>query len=94
MKFLYCLLIIVYYVKSKLPPNKITSEYILLPRGSDGVEVPWYQNGGTWYNTLQMWWNLVPKVKVPIPSLHESVPMIDNLSSMDVFGIPRTNFSV
>ena len=37
--------------------------------------MPWYQRGGTWYNIVQMWWNLVPKVGVPVPSLYESVPL-------------------
>ena len=55
--------------------------------------VPWHQRGGTWYNIVQMWWNLVPKVEVQVlvPSLYESVPI--KISSMDGFGIPRTNFS-
>ena len=52
--------------------------------------VPWYQRGGTWYNIVQMWWNLVPNVGVPVPSLYESVPI--KISSLDDFGIPRTNF--
>ena len=58
--------------------------------GGDRVVVPWYQRGGTWYNILQVWWNLVPKVGVSVPSLYESVPI--KISSMDNFGIPRTNF--
>ena len=53
--------------------------------------VPWYQRDGTWYNIVQMWWNLVPKVEVPIPSLYVSAPI--KISSLDDFGIPRTNFS-
>ena len=40
--------------------------------GVDRVVVPWYQRG---YNIVQMWWNLVPKVGVPVPSLYESVPI-------------------
>ena len=31
------------------------------------------------------------KGRVPVPSLYESVPI--KISSMDVFGIPRTNVS-
>ena len=58
--------------------------------GGDRVVVPWYQRGGTWYNIVQMWWNLVPKVRVPVPSLYESVPI--KISSLDDFGISRTNF--
>ena len=38
-----------------------------------------------------MWWNLVPKVGVPVPSVYESVPI--KISSMDVCGIPRTNLA-
>ena len=63
----------------------------LLFRGGDRVVVPWYQRGGTWYKIVHLWWNLVPKVGVPVPNLYESVPI--KISSMDVFGIPRTNFS-
>ena len=32
--------------------------------GGDMAVVPWYQRGGTWYNIVQMWWNLAPKVGV------------------------------
>ena len=56
----------------------------------DRVVVPWYQRGGTWYNIMQMWWDLVPKVEVPVPSLYESATI--KISCMDDFGIPRTNF--
>ena len=59
--------------------------------GGDRVVVPWYERDGNWYNIVQMWWNLVPKVGVSVPSLYESVPI--KMSSMDDFGIPRTNFS-
>ena len=51
--------------------------------GGDRVVVPWYQ-------IVQIWWNLVPKIGVPVPSLYDSVPI--KLSSLDDFGIPRTNF--
>ena len=51
--------------------------------------VPWYQRDGAWYNIVQMWWNLLPKVGVPVPSLYESVAI--KISSMDDFRIPRTN---
>ena len=58
--------------------------------GDDRVVVPWYQRGGTRYNIVQMWWNLVPKVGVPVPCLYESVPI--KISSLDDFGISRTKF--
>ena len=58
--------------------------------GGDRVVVPWYQRGGTWYNIVEMWWNLVPKVGATVRSLYESVPI--KISSLDDFGIPRTNF--
>ena len=35
--------------------------------------VPWYLRNGAWYNILQRWWNRVPKIGVPVPSLNESV---------------------
>ena len=38
-----------------------------------------------------MWWNLVQKVGVPVPSFYESVPI--EISPLDNVGIPRTNFS-
>ena len=60
-------------------------------KGGNRVVVPWYQRGGTWYNILQRWWNLVSKIGAPVPSLYESV-LITTLS-MDVFGIPRTKYS-
>ena len=41
--------------------------------GGDRVVVPGYQRGGTWYNIVQMWLNLVPKVGVPVPSLYEEI---------------------
>ena len=43
--------------------------------GGDRVVVPWYQRGGTWYKIVQLWWNLVPNVGVPVPSLYVSVPL-------------------
>ena len=58
-----------------------------------GVTGYWYhgtRGGGTWYNIVEMWWNLVPQVGAPVPSLHESVPI--KISSLDDVGIPRTNF--
>ena len=58
--------------------------------GGDRVMVPWYQRGGTRYNVVLMLWNLLPKVGVAVPSLYESVPI--TISSLDDFGIPRTNF--
>ena len=58
--------------------------------GDDKVVVPWYQRGGTWYNILQRWWNLVPKKRVPVPSLYESLPItMHQWTFLD----PRTNFS-
>ena len=61
-----------------------------LLEGGDRVVVPWYQRVGTWHNIVQMWWNLVLKVGVPVPCLYESVPI--KISSIDDFGIHRTNF--
>ena len=60
--------------------------------GGDRVVVPWYKRGGTRYKIVQMWWNLVPKVGIPLQSFYESVPI--KKSSMYVFGIPRTHLSL
>ena len=30
---------------------------------TDRVAVLWHQRGGTQYNIVQMWWNLVPKAE-------------------------------
>ena len=65
-------------------------EHLSQQEGGDRVVVLWHQRGGTWYNIVQMWWNLVPKVGVPVPSLYDSVPI--KISSIDDFGIYRTNF--
>ena len=62
----------------------------VFPEGGNRVVVPWYQRDSTWYNIVQMWWNLVAKVGIPVPSLYESAPI--KISSMDDFRIPRTNF--
>ena len=71
-------------------PLPLHSPSWLLKEGGDRVVVPWYQKGSTWYNIVQMWWKLVPKVGVPVPSLYKSAPI--KISSLDDFGIPRTNF--
>ena len=70
--------------------TQISNSRTSFSEGGDRVVVPWYQRGGIWYNIVQMWWNLVPKVGVPVPSLYDSVPI--KISSIDDFGIYRTNF--